>query len=389
MKRLTVDTDLPFCDIAKCDFIPGGSFCEDGRCDQRRCYEKLREYERSNLEPETLRKAQGLLKELKDARKTVELMDACGKRVCSSEEHWGCPYGNEGMTDCAVLLEAAYEDTIEKLLALKETLEGYPVDGMQEGFAKFLEHMTWKNSFSLSREIVEDAKLMDLKKQPAGFITSYYRTREKFGAALIGAAVQKKTETTFSGKTFNVKTADGKCLFATNHPSKLGKSNQSNQFSDAFSNDALMAMEAKMQDFRGDNDEVLDVAPTTILIPNDYKLKRDVFAAIGADKDPATANNGFNYNFGRWNVVVWPYLNQFIASGTAPWILLDKKYNDEYGSAMWLDRVQLEVRSELAGNDANVWKGYARFIAGFNDWRGYAVGGVTGGTQLIATSTGG
>lgn len=36
MKRLTVDTDLPFCDIAKCDFIPGGSFCEDGRCDQRR-----------------------------------------------------------------------------------------------------------------------------------------------------------------------------------------------------------------------------------------------------------------------------------------------------------------------------------------------------------------
>lgn len=39
----------------------------------------------------------------------------------------------------------------------------YPVDGMQEGFDKFLEHMTWKNSFSLSREIVEDSKLMDLK----------------------------------------------------------------------------------------------------------------------------------------------------------------------------------------------------------------------------------
>ena len=30
----------------------------------------------------------------------------------------------------------------------------YPTDGMQEGYAKFLEHMTWKNSFSLSREIV-------------------------------------------------------------------------------------------------------------------------------------------------------------------------------------------------------------------------------------------
>lgn len=74
--------------------------------------------------PEDVAALLGLLKELKDARQTVELMDACGKRVCSSEEHWGCPYGNEGMTDCAVLLEAAYEDTVEKLLALKETLEG-------------------------------------------------------------------------------------------------------------------------------------------------------------------------------------------------------------------------------------------------------------------------
>ena len=119
MKRLTVDTDLSFCDLA-----PGGSFCEDGRCDQRRCYEKLREYERSNLEPGKLQKAQELLKELKDARETVELMDACGKRVCSSEEHWDCPYGNEGVTDCMERLEAHYEDTIEKLLELKEAMEG-------------------------------------------------------------------------------------------------------------------------------------------------------------------------------------------------------------------------------------------------------------------------
>lgn len=139
-----------------------------------------------------------------------------------------------------------------------------------------------------------------------------------------------------------------------------------------------------MQDFRGDNEEVLDVTPGTILIPNDYSLKKEVFAAIGADKDPATANNGFNFLFGRWNVIVWPYLNQFIADGTAPWILLDKRYNEENGGAVWLDRVKLEVRSEIASNDANVWKGYARFTAGFHDWRFAACGGVTGGSTLIS-----
>ena len=120
----------------------------------------------------------------------------------------------------------------------------YPVDGMQEGFSKFLEHMTWKNSFSLSREIVEDGKLMDLKKQPAGFITSYYRTREKFGAALLGAAITGATSTKFYGKTFSTLGADGKCLFAKEHPSALGKKKQSNLFADGFSSDAQTALTA-------------------------------------------------------------------------------------------------------------------------------------------------
>lgn len=263
----------------------------------------------------------------------------------------------------------------------------YPVDGMQEGYSKFIEHMTWKDSFSLSREIVEDGKLMDLKKKPAGFITGYYRTRERFGAALLGAAIGGKEKTLFSGKEFSCTGADGKCLFHKAHPSKLGKATQSNLFSDAFSNDALGAMESAMQDFRGDGGEVLDVAPDTILIPNEYTLKRDVFAAIGADKDPATANNGFNYQYGRWSVIIWPYLNQFIAKGLKPWVLCDKRYNEEYGGAVWLDRVNLEVRSEIAANDANVWKGYSRFTAGFNDWRPFAVGGITDGTKLIASGS--
>lgn len=267
----------------------------------------------------------------------------------------------------------------------------YPVNGMQEGFSKTLEHMTWKNSFSISREMVDDAKLMDLKRQPTAFISSYYRTREQFGAALLAAAVEGKTSTTFSGHKFSTAGADEKCLFAADHPSALGsrKKSQTNRFSDAFSSDSLAAMESAMQDFRGDNEEILDITPTTILIPNDYKLKRDVFAAIGADKDPNTANNGFNFLFGRWNVIVWPYLNQFLTGTDKPWILLDSRYNQEVGSAVWLDRNKLEVRSEIAENDANVWKGYARFVAGFNDWRGFALGGVTGGTALIPAASGG
>ena len=60
-------------------------------------------------------------------------------------------------------------------------------------------------------------------------------------------------------------------------------------------------------------------------------------------------------------------------------------YNKDYGGALWFDRTGLDVKSLIDdGNDANVWHGYSRFIAGFNDFRAFACGGVTDGTQLIS-----
>lgn len=261
----------------------------------------------------------------------------------------------------------------------------YPVDGMREGYDKLFEHEVWKNSFSISREMVDDAKLMDLKKQPTAFVTAYYRTREMFAAAMLGEAIKGNSSFNFRGKTFSTLGADGSALFVKTHANKEDGAQQSNLFADAFSNDALMAAEEHMQNTTDDSGNILDVAPNTILIPNQYALKKAVFAAIGADKDPATANNGFNYNFGRWNVIVWPYLNQFITSGTSPWVLLDTEYNKTYQGAVWYDRTGLEVKSLIDdGNDANVWHGYARWSAGFNDWRFASVGGVTGGTTLVS-----
>ena len=262
----------------------------------------------------------------------------------------------------------------------------YPLDGMQEGHQKLLVYETWKDSFAISAEMMEDSKVMDMKKQPAAFITSYNRTREMFGAALYGGAISGKATATFKGRNFDINSADGVTLFNTKHPGKVSKKEQSNKFSDAFSVDALSKMEAAMHLFRGDNDEILDVAPDTILIPESATLKKEVFAAIGADKEPTTSNNAFNYQYGRWNVIVWSYLNQFVTtSGTVPWVLMDSKYNQAYGGAVWNDRVKLAVRSTVDENtDANVWRGRSRFNATFNDWRFAAVGGISGGTTLPA-----
>jgi len=263
-------------------------------------------------------------------------------------------------------------------------LGAYPVDGMREGFKKILEQMTWKDSFALSREMIEDAKIMDMRQQPRQFMTSYHRTRETFGAALFGSAMAGNKVIDFHGMKFDVAAADEKPLFDKAHPSVVDPAyTQSNQFSDAFSNDALGRMETAMQKFNGDNKNLLGVSPDAIVIPNDADLKNDVFAAIGADKDPVTANNAFNYQYGRWTVIIWSYLDRYVAAGKKPWMLMDSTYNNLYGGAVWNDRVQLDVRSTIDENtDANVWRGYSRFNATFNDWRAFAIGGVAGGTAL-------
>jgi hypothetical protein len=66
-----------------------------------------------------------------------------------------------------------------------------------------------------------------------------------------------------------------------------------------------------------------------------------------------------------------------------PYIILDSSYNQQNGGAVWIDRVPLEVRSAIDdNNDNNIWKGYARFMCGFNDWRAMAVGGVAGADTI-------
>lgn len=259
----------------------------------------------------------------------------------------------------------------------------YPTDGYEEGPSKLIESVEWKDSFRISKKIMEDSQLMDLRQRPQAFITAYYRGREKLGAAALGNAIQGNASVKFYGANIDLKASDGQNLFSTSHPAKIKGGNQTNLYSNAFSADALGLAETAMQLFKDENGNILDVNPDTIIIPNIQALKKGVFAAIGSEQVPGSGNNDFNYQVGRWNVIIWSYLNQYIGSGTAPWILMDSRYNQDYGTLIWQDRVALEVKSSIDENtDANVWRGRARYTAGFHDWRGIAVGGVASGTAL-------
>ena len=262
----------------------------------------------------------------------------------------------------------------------------YPKTGFEDGYFRDIVNMTFKQSFSVTQELVEDCLLGTMKQRANKLVTAYGRTREKFGRILYAGGLYGTT-VSYKGKTFACGSADGQALFSKTHPNKVNGAKQTNLYKGTFTNTLLGKIETEMQNIKGDNGELLGVAPDTIWIPNDAALKDAVFSAVGADKEPASGNNAFNYQFGRWNIIVDPYLTAALTdlgkSSEKPFFLLDSKFIELNDGPIFQDRVPLDVKSVIDNNnDNNVWQGRARFGAGFADWRFVAVGNMSTGTDL-------
>lgn len=262
----------------------------------------------------------------------------------------------------------------------------YPKTGFEDGYFRDIVNMTFKQSFSVTQELVEDCLLGTMKQRANKLVTAYGRTREKFGRILYAGGLYGTT-VSYKGKTFACGSADGQALFSKTHPNKVNGAKQTNLYKGTFTNTLLGKIETEMQNIKGDNGELPGVAPDTIWIPNDAALKDAVFSAVGADKEPTSGNNAFNYQFGRWNIIVDPYLTAALTdlgkSSEKPFFLLDSKFIELNDGPIFQDRVPLDVKSVIDNNnDNNVWQGRARFGAGFADWRFVAVGNMSTGTDL-------
>lgn len=264
--------------------------------------------------------------------------------------------------------------------------EAPPVDGFRESYSKIVETVEWRDEFTITYKAFKDNIVHKFTDRPTQFITGYHRTREQFGMGHLGSAMRGDSSFNFCGYKFANTTADKKALFATDHPSILGKASQSNKFADSFSAAVLTEAETRMQNIKGDNNNYLDISPDTIIIPNIGSIKHDVFAAIGADKDPTSNNNAFSFQYGRWTVIWSQYLCDYVSGDTIPWMLFDSKANQRYKNLVWVEREPLSVEVYKDNKTRSVnFNGYARFTTDFIDWRSIAVGGVSGGTQLITT----
>lgn len=266
-----------------------------------------------------------------------------------------------------------YETSLQDFDAVPENA-AYPDSIYQEGYSKVIEPYEWKNRFAVTQTMLEDSKMGKVKSKAYGFMLSYNRTREKLAAQILTGSNTPNIIFGRNQTVFDITCADGQPLFSTAHPSKTGAYGpQTNYFNLPFSYDNLSLVEEYMQQYRDDDGNLLNIQPDTIVIPSKSRIKKLVFDAIGAEETPNTGNNGFNYNFGRWNVVISPYINNPSGVNSDIWFLMDKNFNLAYMGLVWLERLALYIKSYIDENtDANIIKGRARFGAAPNNWRAFS-----------------
>ena len=280
-------------------------------------------------------------------------------------------------------------------------------DYFVEGYSKFIEHITFAKSVSISKEMVDDNQIAEMKSKAINLVQSYKRTRAKLLSLALTTSVGSTKTLSFGGKSnIDISGADNLALFNTGHTLKNSPraaastlpagaitsdvlpgvgviETQSNLFSNAFGSDASMLNKLAnvMRNFKDDGGEPLGIEADTVIVPGNRPVLEDmVKRIIGSDGEVGSDHNDINTQRGKWKLVV-DYL-WTPASGN-PYIIMSSQGNKQLMGTRLYDRTILDVENEVKTESRNlVYNGFARIGVGFTNWRHVLMGGVTGGTNL-------
>jgi len=254
-------------------------------------------------------------------------------------------------------------------------------DDVQMGFSKLIEHVQFIKGFTCTREAKDDGDIDMMKIAAANFVRAYKRSRAQFAS---DALVSEGTEFLYGGKSYDKTTGDGKGLFATDHlGKKTGVASQCNVFTTALtSSEQLYKLANVGRNFKNQSGNVMGYTFDKIIIPGNTPALEDLIKRIlHSDQIVGSNYNDINTQKGNWELIVdhrWE-----AAAGTAPYILMSSEAQRELNAGVFYDRVALDVANEVDINSRNLkWSGYARWSAGFYDWRAFIMGGAQNGQSL-------
>lgn len=276
-----------------------------------------------------------------------------------------------------------------------EDLQPAGLSDFDEGYGQIFRTQIWTNAFVVSKQAIEDNQALSINPKALGFIKSYGRTRERFGAAMISGALAG--DVTFEGKKFTCKgmdtvdgTVDGvkQTYFHKEHQpldGVAGGIEQSNMFYKKIDLAAVTApedlikvvdiVETAMRNYRDYKGNILDIRPSRIVAPANKQISSLFYMAFGTPNLSLMGDNAINPHYNKWDVVITPYLSGLTGfeEKDQAFLMISPDTNRENLGAVWYDRTQLEISSWIdPQSKANVWDGRARYGVGFADFRAIA-----------------
>ena len=296
-----------------------------------------------------------------------------------------------------------------------EDMEVAGISDFEESYFQQYTTQIWTNSFVVSKQTMEDNKMMDIDTKSIGFIKSYGRTREQYAVAMIGAGLGNTYAELkiFAKAGKGMDTVDGDIegtrqqYFHNAHKTvKLrdgrDQITQSNKFYADLKFDANIAnieekvldvlgqVEAKMNVYKDDKGNIVPVEVNKIVTGKNYRLVDILTRGLKSKYGATMEGNGINTQYGKYKVITNAYLSGIkgFTDKESGLLLISEDRNREGLGAVWFDRVPLTVRSYIdQKTEANVWAGRARFGAGFGDFRAMSyVAFPQTGADAIATS---
>ena len=255
-----------------------------------------------------------------------------------------------------------------------------------EGYAKLIEHYTFTKQATISKELRDDNRIADAKAKVVNMVQSYKRSRAKYLSQAIVSSVGSTTTMTYGGKSnIDISGADQVALFSAAHPLKncfdtsgstVVNVTQSNLFTNALGTDPTMLNRLSniMRNFKDDRGEVLGFDADTIIIPgNQPAMERFAKAIIGSDGEVGGNKNDINTERGKWKLIV-DYL--WTPASGSPYILMSSKALKSLLGTRFFNRTVLDIENEQKVESRNlVYNGFARWSAGFTNWRHVVMGG--------------
>lgn len=297
-----------------------------------------------------------------------------------------------------------------------EDMEVAPISDFEESYFQQFTFQIWTNSFVISKQTMEDGKLMEVDMKANAFIKGYNRTREQYAVEVIGAGlgnvyeehkifaktgkgmdtvtgeIEGERQQYFHNKHKTVKLKDGRQQITQSN-----KFTASLNFTDGVTPDleekvldVLGQVESKMATYKDDKGNITPVDVDTIFVGQNYRLIDILTRGLKSRYGAAMDGNGINTQYGKYKIVVSPYLSGIKGFTDADngIILASSSRNREGLGAVWFDRKPLEVRSYKDDKtEANVWAGRARWGAGYGDFRAMSyISFPADGADAIATS---